>query len=181
MKQIMFLVILTWFTAACNPALKDPEEIVPQMVTTQSQSIDELATKTVIAPLLENGRSKAPAIVIDSIPLSNNPQPTMISEFPRELWGLIQADIIQTIGKEPGELKILRASEMVWPDSSLGCPQPGLEAVQVQVEGFQLVLLVDGEMFDYRTSGLNTFFRCQNEIIEHPKDVTPNDSPKSVP
>jgi WD40 repeat protein len=48
-----------------------------------------------------------------------------------------------------------------YPDSSLGCPQPGLAYLQVVTPGYRFLLEYNGATFDYRVSAdNNTVIRC---------------------
>ena len=50
---------------------------------------------------------------------------------------------------------------MTWNDGALGCPQPGGVYTQALVEGFQVVLEVDGEEFDYRVGRGTDVHLCE--------------------
>lgn len=51
---------------------------------------------------------------------------------------------IQTLAEflavDPGEIKVHSLSPMEWPDSSLGCPKPGMSYLQVITPGHRAVL-----------------------------------------
>ena len=47
-----------------------------------------------------------------------------------------------------------------WNDGSLGCPQPGELYTQALVDGFQVLLEVDGEEFDYRVGSGTAVHLC---------------------
>src|SRR5262245_55610799 len=46
--------------------------------------------------------------------------------------------------------------QKVFPDASLGCPQPGVRYAQVQTVGLQFMLSYNGTAYDYRVSGDKT-------------------------
>ena len=46
--------------------------------------------------------------------------------------------------------RVVKAEPMTWNDGSLGCPAPGQVYTQALVEGFHVILEVDGREFDYR-------------------------------
>ena len=35
-------------------------------------------------------------------------------------------DLAQRLGVPPGQIEVVEAQAVVWPDASLGCPQPGM-------------------------------------------------------
>ncbi len=48
-----------------------------------------------------------------------------------------------------------------WNDGSLGCPEPGELYTQALVDGFQVVLEIDGERFDYRVGSGTDVRLCE--------------------
>ncbi len=56
------------------------------------------------------------------------------------------------------------AKSVTWNDGSLGCPKPGQSYTQALVDGFQVVLEVDGEQFDYRSARGSSVRLCEGVI-----------------
>lgn len=65
------------------------------------------------------------------------------------------ADLAERTGVAPGAIETLEASHVTWPDSSLGCPLPGLMYMQVLTPGTLIRLRADGREYRYhaRTGG----------------------------
>lgn len=57
---------------------------------------------------------------------------------------------------------IIKAEARQWPDSSLGCPLPGMMYLQVITDGYQIVLKGEGEIYDFRSGSSGKFFLCPN-------------------
>jgi hypothetical protein len=74
---------------------------------------------------------------------------------------LAVADLAARLQREPGEITTRSAVLIVWPDASLGCPQPGMQYAQVQTDGSQIVLELDGVPYDYHAGGDTTPFLCE--------------------
>lgn len=53
----------------------------------------------------------------------------------------------------PGEITVVSAEQTVWPDASLGCPQPGMRYTQVPEDGALIRLEVAGRVYPYHTGG----------------------------
>ncbi len=51
----------------------------------------------------------------------------------------------------PQEIAILSAEEVAWPDTSLGCPQPGMMYSQIVTPGYQFQLQADGVVYNVHT------------------------------
>ena len=64
-----------------------------------------------------------------------------------------RADLAELLGVAESEIDVVLAESIVWPDASLGCPQPGMEYAQVQVEGWRTVLTHGGTSYAYHGGG----------------------------
>ena len=63
---------------------------------------------------------------------------------------------------------------MLWNDGSLGCPEPGMAYIQVQIKGYWIVLSVNGETYDYRATSTGHFSLCENGLpLMKPPGGTP--------
>jgi dipeptidyl aminopeptidase/acylaminoacyl peptidase len=84
-----------------------------------------------------------------------------------------------------------RWSRMDYPDSSMGCPKPGLGYMQVITPGYRFVFEYNGATFDYRASvGGGTVFLCSGpdtvpsapaSATAAPTATTPDVTPGPVP
>ena len=63
------------------------------------------------------------------------------------------ADLAERLEIDPERVTVLGSDPVVWPDASLGCPQPGMQYAQVPVDGARIRLEVDGESYDYHAGG----------------------------
>jgi hypothetical protein len=63
---------------------------------------------------------------------------------------------------DPDRIEVLVAEEVTWPDGSLGCPEPGEMYTQALVEGYRIVLEVDGEEVHYHGARDEPPFRCED-------------------
>lgn len=57
---------------------------------------------------------------------------------------------------------------VVWPDTSLGCPQPGMSYAQVLTDGSVIELEHDGRYFRYHTGGERGPFVCEQLLVKAP-------------
>ena len=69
--------------------------------------------------------------------------------IPDEVWAAIMTDLAERLGALDAEPVVVSAAETTWNDGSLGCPEAGQVYTQALVDGYQVVLEVDGERFDY--------------------------------
>ena len=53
---------------------------------------------------------------------------------------------------------------MVWPDASLGCPQPDMFYIQIPHDGLLIRLSVDGKVYAYHSGGGYDPFLCEQDL-----------------
>jgi hypothetical protein len=70
-------------------------------------------------------------------------------------------DLAGRLQVAPAEIEYLDFEAVVWPDGSLGCPQPGMEYTQVLVEGFRIRLQHAGQIYEYHGGGRRAPFLCE--------------------
>lgn len=82
-------------------------------------------------------------------------------EVPAEILEDIFTDLIERSGADSGDIKVLRAEAVVWNDGALGCPKPGEVYIQMMINGYWVVLEVEGVEYDYRVSDNGYFTFCE--------------------
>lgn len=63
------------------------------------------------------------------------------------------AGLAEMLGIEAESIALVAARLVTWPDSSLGCPQPGMEYLQVLTDGSVIELSAGGSVYEYHTGG----------------------------
>lgn len=100
------------------------------------------------ASATEPGTSRPP---FESVtPLPSDDATGAPEGLPEAVWTAIVDDLSERLGEPVLDPTVISAVSKTWNDGSLGCPQPGQLYTQALVDGFQVVLEVDGEQFDYR-------------------------------
>ena len=92
-----------------------------------------------------------------------------LTSSPLELEFLIEKakeDLAQRLSISITQIDLVEATEMVWPDTSLGCPLPGMVYEQVQTAGYIIQLEANREKYGYHTDIDNTVFLCEPASIE---------------
>jgi hypothetical protein len=72
----------------------------------------------------------------------------------------VRRDLAQRLNLTETRIILIRAEAVDWPDSSLGCPQPGMMYLQVITPGYRLVLGADGVSAEYHTDATGRFVVC---------------------
>jgi hypothetical protein len=82
------------------------------------------------------------------------------------------------------QIELLEVQEVVWPDASLGCPQPGMMYAQVITPGYRVVLQAGGQTKEYHADASSFVLLCENPSVGMPsrgpdaavQDGWPNES-----
>ncbi len=62
------------------------------------------------------------------------------------------------------EIELVSAEAIVWPNGGLGCPEAGMNYVEVQVEGMVITLRAGGNEFTYHTDGSSQYVLCRDGV-----------------
>jgi len=79
--------------------------------------------------------------------------------------GLIEKakeDLAQRLAIDVENINVLEARAVVWPDASLGCPQPGIVYAQVQTAGYLIQLEANSEIYEYHMDTGEQVILCEN-------------------
>jgi hypothetical protein len=72
-----------------------------------------------------------------------------------------KADLAARTGLSLDEIELIEVQSVVWPDGSLGCPQPDMGYTQVQVDGLLIRLGAGGQTYEYHSGGTRAPFLCE--------------------
>lgn len=130
--RLRLRVVALLLLAGCAPTVEGPAmtESTPDEVT------------PVVSPYPSN---RPP---LQSAPPLPSPFGTPVEATPDQLEA-IRADL-RSRDVDPSALTVISADRATWNDGSWGCPQPGMGYTQALVEGYRVVVEVDGATFDYR-------------------------------
>jgi hypothetical protein len=96
-----------------------------------------------------------------------DPEPqgeTLQPPLPSVLQGLVEQareDLARRLSTPVEEIDLATMKSVVWPDSSLGCPQPEMNYAQVMQEGYWIRLRAKGRAYDYHGGGIGPPFLCE--------------------
>jgi len=76
-------------------------------------------------------------------------------------------DLSADLGVPVGELEVVDFTEVVWPDTSYGCPESGMSYAQGTQEGYRLILGAGGEQFPYHGGRDHAPILCQPAGLEN--------------
>ncbi len=71
------------------------------------------------------------------------------------------SNLARRLGVDGGQVQVLTAKKVTWPDASLGCPEPGKTYAQVLTPGYLIVLRARDTRYEYHGNA-QTLFLCGN-------------------
>ena len=127
--------------------------------TTQETDIDDTTTTTA-----SNGDDSSD----ETTPASTEPPATTTPpgvEVPAGLAGLVAVavnDLAERFDIDASAISVVEVREVIWRDSSLGCPVEGMSYLQVLVDGSLIVLEANGQTYQYHSGRDGVPFYCAN-------------------
>lgn len=122
-----------------------------------------------------------------NLPGTTQPQATIAGSLPAETDGstppmgseqidpglkpyidIAVADLAKRLTVDASEIEVSSATLVEWPDSSLGCPQPGMQYAQTLTDGAQIVLNARGQQYSYHAGGSRPPFLCEQALKAPP-------------
>ena len=74
-------------------------------------------------------------------------------------------DLANRLGIPVEQIELITMEFVTWPDGSLGCPEPGVEYIQVQREGTLIRLRADKHIYQYHSGGGRPPFLCEHPSV----------------
>jgi hypothetical protein len=112
--------------------------------------------------LCENGQptdlanqASAPATPAGEVQTSPATQP---------LVELAQQALAKEFGIDVAAIRLVQIEEVEWRDSSLGCPKPGMNYLQVITPGYRIILEAQGRSYNYHTDRGKRVVRCDRVV-----------------
>ena len=82
--------------------------------------------------------------------------------IPQAVWDAIIEDLSGRTDEPVASATVVMAEPMTWNDGSLGCPVAGQVYTQALVDGYHVVLEVDGQEYDYRVGAGDDVRLCRD-------------------
>lgn len=87
--------------------------------------------------------------------------PTPLDPSLQKIVTQAKSDLAQRLAMDPAQIDLVEAASVTWPDGSLGCPQPGMAYIQVQVDGLLIRLRARDHIYEYHSGGARAPFLCE--------------------
>ncbi|MGQ0603940.1 MAG: hypothetical protein ACT4QE_19845 [Anaerolineales bacterium] len=147
--SLLYTFVLALSAVACQPLE------VPSSVPAQTEPVISTPIGLTAEPIATVSSQE-----IQVTPVATSPLP--VDPGARELVEVARADLAAHLGLSPDNIGFVDFAGVVWPDGSLGCPQPDIAYPQVVVEGY-LIRLVHGKVtYHYHGGEGRGPFLCEN-------------------
>jgi hypothetical protein len=131
---------------------------VPSPPVTATSS--PISSPAPITPTASPGQSFTPAVAPSPTPsIAGAPTVTAPTGATASL-AAVRRDLALRLKLSEAQITLVRAEAVDWPDSSLGCPQPGMMYLQVVTPGYRLVLAAGSVTAEYHTDAGGRFVVC---------------------
>lgn len=157
----LLLVALMIFLAGCGPTQVTVQPIDSVQADPESP-LQATLPPTEVAALPVTPTQPPTPIDQGEPPAMSLPEQAPIPTGLQDLVDNAKADLAKQQGLAAEQIHVLEAAEVVWPDSSLGCPQKGMEYAQMLTTGFRVVLESGGISYEYHAGPNRAVFFCKN-------------------
>jgi hypothetical protein len=137
-------------------------------VPRDSRAVARAVSAGVVATLLLSGCGSEPAGEGATTPspsteaasATRSPTPDKVVATMNDKTEAAVADLAATLGVPPSDVTVVSTEEVTWRDGSIGCPQKGMAYTQALVDGYLIILEVDGTQYRYHSSVTGAPFPC---------------------
>jgi hypothetical protein len=106
-------------------------------------------------PIELNGDSSAAPRSPTTQPASASPDPAS-----QALVELARQNLAQVLSIKAEDITLVGVEAVEWSDSSLGCPRPGMNYLQVITPGYRILLEAQGNSYEYHSDQSSRVVRC---------------------
>ena len=112
-------------------------------------------------------------LAVSIVPTEGEAQMTPALPTPADAGsqGLIEKakeDLAQRLSISAAEINLVEITEVEWSDSSLECPQPGMDYLQVVTPGYRILLNVGSNRYEYHSNRDTYVVFCENQFPPKP-------------
>jgi hypothetical protein len=88
--------------------------------------------------------------------------PSSPSNWLEELVEQATQDLAERLSISVDQIELVEAREVIWPNGSLGCPQPGMMYAEVLTPGYLILLNAGNWNYKYHAGKGTEVFLCEN-------------------
>jgi hypothetical protein len=115
------------------------------------------------APSIETQQTSVTPTQGNSSPMTHS-LPTPDNASLQTLIEKTKEDLANRLVIPTEEISFAEITEAEWSDASLGCPQPGMDYLQVITPGYRILLEVNTQIYEYHSNRDTYVVYCQDSI-----------------
>jgi len=94
----------------------------------------------------------------------------------QRLAAIAKSDLSTKLGIDAEDIDIVEAAYVTWRDSSIGCPRPGMQYMQVLTNGSRILLRANAVLYHYHSGGSRAPFLCAKPSPNEPLPYAPGEA-----
>jgi len=145
-----FLVAM--LTLSCAAGTSEPEPRAPA-VPSRTATAEPAPSRAAAGSVMPPSASPAPSS-------STSPQASVPAEAEKPVR-IARQDLAKRQGIPVDIVQVTKVEPVEWPDTSLGCPEPGKAYAQVITPGYRVLLSAQGSTYEYHTDRDYSVVLCQ--------------------
>jgi hypothetical protein len=134
-------IVLAMTGLACTPAAVSPQPASTPLPANSPAPATSAATP---GPTFTRAPAPLPTLPVAVAPTVPVPAGALAA------LAAVRQDLAQRLNLAEGQIALVHAEAVDWPNSSLGCPQPGMAYLQVITPGYRLVLAAGAVSAEFR-------------------------------
>ena len=136
-------------------------QVYPQIVTPGFLLIFTDAAQSVQYPVHTGGSAAQMLLCENGQPVDLSTKPAAAPAGPDTRMGeLARAALAHELAFAEADIAIVAVEETEWRNSSLGCPKPGMNYLQVITPGYKITLMAQGKRYEYHSDNNRRVVRC---------------------
>jgi hypothetical protein len=180
-RYLLYLLLIAGLVSACTPEMlaaplaqvtstaaptTAPQAAAPSPAPTNPAATAPTAPASAASPAPTQKPTLALAATVlpdkTQVPAMNDvPMPLPLDAFSQSQVDQAKADLAKHLAIQSSQIELISFSSVTWPDSSLGCPKPGMAYAQVMVDGYRIRLKASGQVYEYHGAGGKPAALCQ--------------------
>ena len=119
-----------------------------------------------------------PSVAADLSDASTPPSkpPSPIGAGMQRLVDMAIKDLAARFGIDKANVEVVEAEYVTWRDSSIGCPRPGMQYMQVLTNGSRIVLKANNMAYHYHSGGSRPPMHCAKPAPQEPLPYAPGEA-----
>jgi hypothetical protein len=163
MERMRFRPIVSLLLIAGTVGCAQGTPTSPPNTRLSPDSTEVIITPTLGPPLTANPITPSEIITKEVSPMEKaTPASTPSDSGLQKFVNQAKQDLAQHLDISPDKIEVVEVKAVVWRDSSLGCPQPGMAYLQVLQDGLLIRLKVGDKIYNYHSGGNRPPFLCEN-------------------